>query len=285
MCDKIHDLDNWISVARVFSEATDIETKVIDKDGRVLYCSHDGYKSHELCKCIPSELCRKSHVFGARQSVEFGGSHTFICPAGMAHFSSPIIQEGALIGAIISGHFLLNEPDIYLIKYLMKYVEDEKVIKDFVMDVEVYDQTRLFALVSVLRSLSAELSDGSKITKKEKLPLEFLEVKHMHSIHQVINYMKGHYMEKITLVEAAKTVHFSPQYLSKIFKDETGYTFKQYLNMIRIENSKKLLKEGDLSLMDICYLVGFSDQSHFSRTFKKISGMSPKKYLEQQDVE
>jgi YesN/AraC family two-component response regulator len=92
-------------------------------------------------------------------------------------------------------------------------------------------------------------------------------------------------MEKITLVEAAKTVHFSSQYLSKIFKEETGYTFKQYLNMIRIENSKKLLKEGDLSLMDICYLVGFSDQSHFSRTFKKISGMSPKKYLEQQDIE
>ena len=66
--------------------------------------------------------------------------------------------------------------------------------------------------------------------------------------------------------------------MSKIFSEETGFTFGQYLSRIRVEKGKKLLEQGEFSQSEISYMTGFSDQSHFSKTFKKIVGISPSTY-------
>jgi AraC-like DNA-binding protein/ligand-binding sensor protein len=104
------------------------------------------------------------------------------------------------------------------------------------------------------------------------------KAKHAHVIHKVINYIKANYMNKLTLQDAAEHVNFTPQYLSKIIKEETKYTFKNYVNKVKIEKSKELLMEDDLPLSEIAYLLGYSDQSHFSKTFKQITGKNPTEY-------
>lgn len=277
-------MEEWIESAKTFAEATDIETKVIDHLGKVIYCSHDGYKDHALCQHIPGNMCRESHVFGASQALKFDNSYIFFCPAGMVHFVSPIIKNGVMVGAIISGHFLMTEPDVYLIRHLMKYVDDEKVIKDFVMHARVFSTKRVSALAKILKSMTIELSDQSQGIVEDIVGLDLSEAKHLHSIHQVIDHIRNQYMERLTLDEAADLVHFTPQYFSKIFKEETGYTFKQYLNHIRIERSKSLLQQEDLTLADIALMTGFSDQSHFSKSFKKITGMNPTTYQKSTSV-
>ncbi|MGL5513630.1 MAG: helix-turn-helix domain-containing protein, partial [Sporomusa sp.] len=78
--------------------------------------------------------------------------------------------------------------------------------------------------------------------------------------------------------DISQEVHLSPSYFSKIFKKETGHNFNTYLNMLRIEKSKKLLLYDNLKLISIASLVGFEDQSYFTKVFKRVTGVSPHQY-------
>ncbi|MDK2811226.1 MAG: two-component system, response regulator YesN [Petroclostridium sp.] len=106
------------------------------------------------------------------------------------------------------------------------------------------------------------------------------DVKHVDVIYKAIDYVKRNYMKKITLEEVASHVYLSVSYFSKIFKDEMKCNFNVYLNNVRIEMSKKLLMDDSVSLVDISNLVGYEDQSYFSKVFKKIVGVSPGKFRE-----
>lgn len=90
--------------------------------------------------------------------------------------------------------------------------------------------------------------------------------------------MQQDYHSEITLEGLAQQINVTPQYLSKIFKDDTGSTFKEYLNELRIEEAKKMLKEGKKSIKEIGFYIGYNDTSYFIRTFKKYEGITPKDY-------
>lgn len=106
----------------------------------------------------------------------------------------------------------------------------------------------------------------------------FVGVKHADVIYKATDYVKTNYMKKITLEEVAGYVYLSPTYFSKVFKEETKSSFSSYLNKVRIEQSKKLLLNQSVNLSDICNMVGYEDQSYFSKVFKKVTGMSPLRF-------
>ena len=112
------------------------------------------------------------------------------------------------------------------------------------------------------------------------LVFNLTDVKHVDVIYKAVDYIKRNYMKKITLEEVASHVYLSPSYFSKIFKEEMKVNFNTYLNNVRIEMSKKLLMDDSIVLVDLSNLVGFEDQSYFSKVFKKITGVSPGKYRE-----
>ncbi|QOX64747.1 response regulator [Anoxybacterium hadale] len=93
-------------------------------------------------------------------------------------------------------------------------------------------------------------------------------------------YIKSNYSKSITLEDVAREINVSPQYLSKLFKEETGENFIDYLTSIRIRIAKSLLEGDDLSIKEICYSIGYSDPNYFSRIFKKIVGATPTEYKE-----
>ena len=72
--------------------------------------------------------------------------------------------------------------------------------------------------------------------------------------------------------------NISSYYFSKLFKQETGENYVEYLSRVRIENAKKMLTESEASIKEISYSVGFSDPNYFSRAFKKYEGVSPTEY-------
>lgn len=105
-------------------------------------------------------------------------------------------------------------------------------------------------------------------------------VKHKDVIYKSIDYIRKNYMKRITLEDVAANTFLSPSYFSKIFKEEMDMNFNTYLNHIRIEMSKKLLADPSISMVEISNLVGFEDQSYFSKVFKKMTGLSPKRFRE-----
>ena len=73
-------------------------------------------------------------------------------------------------------------------------------------------------------------------------------------------------------------MYLNPAYFSTLFRQSCGSTFKEYLNIVRIEESKRLLANTDYSIIDIAVAVGFDNQSYFSKVFKKYTGLTPKQY-------
>lgn len=95
---------------------------------------------------------------------------------------------------------------------------------------------------------------------------------------KAIRYISQNFAHNLTLDMVAEHVHLNPAYFSTLFKQSTGSSFKEYLNMVRIEESKRLLTNTDYSIIDISLATGFEDQSYFSKVFKKYTGLTPKQY-------
>ena len=106
------------------------------------------------------------------------------------------------------------------------------------------------------------------------------DVKHVDVIYRAIDYVKRNYMKKISLEDVASYVYLSPSYFSKIFKEEMKLSFNSYLNSVKIDTSKKILLDDSIDLVDVSSLVGYEDQSYFSKVFKKLTGISPGKFRE-----
>ena len=102
-----------------------------------------------------------------------------------------------------------------------------------------------------------------------------------YKLQIVINYINDYLSRDLHLADLANLVQMSPYYFSRLFKQSIGVTTHQYVIQCRIEKAKQLLKTQDLSLTYISQQVGFHDQSHFSKTFCKIVGLTPKKYRDQ----
>jgi AraC-like DNA-binding protein len=88
----------------------------------------------------------------------------------------------------------------------------------------------------------------------------------------------------ISLRQMSEAVQVNPTYLSREFATHfDNLTFGEYIRKLRVEKARQLLDNPDLSLLDITYLTGFSDQSHFTRVFKKHTGQSPSAYRKRKE--
>ncbi|MFV0503983.1 MAG: response regulator [Lachnospirales bacterium] len=98
------------------------------------------------------------------------------------------------------------------------------------------------------------------------------------AIRNAIKYMNENYRNSINLTDVANTVSLSPEYLSRLFKDETGINFIVYLNNIRLRQAVKMLENSNLKVYEIADIVGYSNLSYFSTVFKKNFGINPFEY-------
>ena len=79
----------------------------------------------------------------------------------------------------------------------------------------------------------------------------------------------------------AERAHLSVNYFCKLFKEQTGETFVNYLNNTRIHAAVRLLSSTSMKTYEIAEAVGFSDYHHFTKTFKKVTGLTPSFVREQ----
>lgn len=97
-------------------------------------------------------------------------------------------------------------------------------------------------------------------------------------VKNAIKYIEEHYTERLTLLEVAEQTYVSQWHLSKLLNKDTGHSFSELLNMTRIKKAKELLADQSLRIGEIAEKVGFLDMAHFSRVFKKITGVSANEY-------
>ena len=85
-------------------------------------------------------------------------------------------------------------------------------------------------------------------------------------------------MKEISLEILSEEMGLTPNYLCKIFKNSTGMKLTQYINQVRVEGAKKLLKNTNMKAHEIAETVGFSSASYFSTIFKQVTGTTVSEY-------
>ena len=119
------------------------------------------------------------------------------------------------------------------------------------------------------------------IVFRKYLAEDILNHDHSHKsklIKQVVEYINGHYQEDLTVESISEACGYSRFYISKTFKEVSGVTVTRYINAIRIERAKVLMKNGNASLSEIAIQCGFMNLSYFSKVFKRIENVAPYEY-------
>ncbi len=139
------------------------------------------------------------------------------------------------------------------------------------------DLARLITRSETLDSLFDQLAAACKELLDDS-PAASLQQKKL--IEKAIRFLQENYISDISLERTASYVAVHPVYLSRLFRQETGQTFKNMLTQLRISKAKELLRDPNRRVYEISEMVGYKKPRYFSELFKEITGMTPLEYLE-----
>lgn len=94
----------------------------------------------------------------------------------------------------------------------------------------------------------------------------------------ISKYIRENYNEDLCLAHLSSVFSMTPTYLSRFFKKSTGISLNEYINIVRITEAEKLLKNPDVTITQVAFACGFNDSNYFSSVFKKAKGITPKKF-------
>lgn len=97
-------------------------------------------------------------------------------------------------------------------------------------------------------------------------------------LQPLLDYLAKHYMEVISVDQAAQVLNMSNSHFMRYFRHTTGSAFVPYLNRLRISKAQELMGQSRLSIAEVGELVGFCDHSYFSCIFRRVSGIGPREY-------
>lgn len=145
----------------------------------------------------------------------------------------------------------------------------------------------------ILRNLHISLEmGGTALARQSKFIWTFAQLAHRHAdslsvekplgnekevVKRIRQYLEEHYSENVSLDELTALSGLSSYHLIRVFRGETGLPPHAHLEQIRVNRGRQFLR-GGMAIAEVAFLTGFTDQSHFSRHFKKMTGVTPGQY-------
>ncbi len=195
--------------------------------------------------------------------------------------NSSIVHSFVITNAPVDYYVLIASDDYFKTSglysesvYFTPYLRDEKVKSLFEKIIEEYERKDEFSnpsILSLLTSLFVYLRRNYTFLADKVFPIE---KKKVNMVREAIEFIKNNYTESFMVEDIANKLHFSKSYLSHSFKDVTGYSLVEYVNLVRCQNARALLIE-DKSVSETALACGFSEVSYFTRVFKKTMGILP----------
>lgn len=146
-------------------------------------------------------------------------------------------------------------------------LSQESILKDFNMKFQMCNKVKdVFELLNM--TIKKVITDVVEEKKNQN----------NRPIREAQKFINEHYPSQITLKEVSTVIGLNATYFSTLFKKETGLNFLEYVTSVRIREAKRLLSDSKMSVSDVAYEVGYSDLKHFSKQFKKITGLNPSQY-------
>ena len=129
------------------------------------------------------------------------------------------------------------------------------------------------------RLLHAELEANQKV-----VPETVVKTGVHQKVHEVALYLQTHIHESVSLEELAQRFFMSRSYLTRSFRNVTGFSVVEYMTYIRIQKAQQLLRESDRSITEIADLCGFGNITYFEKVFKTTTGHTPVQYRKTVDT-
>lgn len=210
-----------------------------------------------------------------------GETHTFACGAGLTESAVPVRAGENVIGYLQTGQVMLKAPKranfLRLIEWLRRQDKtgDWASLEKAYLETPVMNRQQYEAIVRLLEVFAKHLS----------LAAEQIATHQEHSepamVARAREFIEQHQGDDLNLSDVARAVHTSTFHFCKTFKKATGFTFTQYVGLVRTAKAKQLLANPQMRISEVAFEVGFQSLTHFNRVFKKITGQSPTAYREQ----
>ena len=264
--------------------ATGIQYRIGIGGIKRLRSCHESYE--EALKALYSTKGSVAHVDDLPIAVSYEESY----PSDIETEIFEKLQDGDVDGCLLSsGRFFDWMSD--------KYSDDVMSIKlkslEFVLRAE-SDMYRSGGHLYEFESRKDYLSEINGLSSMEKIKVWFIDKMknaasnmttgtsdHTHYlIKQALEYIENNTEKDISLNEISEKLNISSYYFSKLFKEETGEGFVEFLTKKRVDKAKEMLKDPTKSIKEVGSDCGYSDPNYFSRIFKKATGMTPTEYKE-----
>jgi AraC family transcriptional regulator len=233
---------------------------------------------------VPSPAITERQIDGHFKREEIVQGSCVIIPANVSHYGEWDKGSGALclsIDPTIFAQTVYEVVDPNTIELLPLFATPDPFIYQIGVALKSAlfkhsDRSRLYAetLVNTLILHLLEHYTTTRPNLRECIARQLPQYK----LQQVIDYIDAYLDRDLSLQELSNMVQMSPHYFSKLFKQSTGTTPHQYVIRCRVERAKNLMRQGKLSIAEIATQVGFVDQSHLHRYFKRLVGVTPKNY-------
>lgn len=209
----------------------------------------------EYEKCLRCRNERLKRAIG--EKAPFGE----LCVQGVYEYTHPIFHQDRALAVIFVGNILTDEGRSALLsRFPAEIIPFETMQSDFA-----YDRCEQIAL----------LVEGYLRTLIEKYPEERCDVNPI--VENVRSYVRANIEYDISLSDVASLYFYNEVYLGRLFKKETGKSFKEYLNEERIKIAKKHLSDGK-SVIESANKSGYNNVTYFNRVFKAETGLTPVEY-------
>jgi AraC-like DNA-binding protein len=172
------------------------------------------------------------------------------CEQGVPFFPTPVIHDGEVARCLRELHLALTSG--------VPQLERE---------------ARFLHVSALLITRYAEIRPSERATGQERT-----------AVQQVRHYLDEHYAEQVSLTELAQMAGLSPYYIHRVFEREVGLPPHAYLESVRMRQAQRRLSQGE-SIAQVAAALGFSDQSHLTRRFTRLLGITPGQYLHSKMVQ
>jgi len=264
---------------RLFFKLTGLYTTFIDIEGNFI-TSDRGLRPFCLliAKFGMKQKCDECNINACKKVVKLKSPLIYKCFAGLTEIISPIIVQGKVLGAVLTGQIRVKGEEEKKYVKIPKLSENRiKKLSAAYRDIPIITKEQiesaaqlLFLLINYIFKIEYEILVYKEITKYKTYPQEVVK--------KVIDYITSNYSKDICLKDISEKFNISQFYISRIFRKETGYSIMNYLTKIRMDNAVKLLKNPTIPIKKIAYLVGYTDEYYFHKVFKKNYQITPARF-------
>lgn len=150
------------------------------------------------------------------------------------------------------------------------------------------DEELIAVLEEAIRIAEKNSDTEKEVVSKEEIDkeveehleksLDNKEIRNSAAQKRILQYIDEHYMEDISMQDAAEEMNYADAYFCKLFKQCFDQNFTSYLSSYRIEKAKELLEDITINVKEISEMVGYRDSNYFTKVFKRIVGVTPSEY-------